>query len=295
MTPRERSMPWLVLAVLVCGAPANAHAQAVPYNPYADSQPLPPVAADGTIQWGMFYKSAALQKKYEQLWKLGACRGTNPDITVPVAENKLDVDKLPEEEFSGTVRSVSGGLAGGTVAFVRGQGGRADEPPLVAQFHPAGVTRSVVTGRSSAAIIRPGMTVRLTTTVDAKGRAADPVREFEIIAAPAGPPVPVVAGERAVVIGTVTQVRKGLLDVRVDAGRIRRLLVPLADDAVATIDAADPGLAAPGDSIEVKGRLWNGAGSTGAGIVFTSDARIRKAEPAVGAAREPAAVAVGAR
>lgn len=296
MSFRGRSAQLLVLAALLSGALVpSVRAQVVPYNPYVDSQPLPPLAPDGTIQWGTFFKSAEIQKKYEHLWKLGACRNTNPDITIPVAANRLNVDALPEEEFRGMVRAVSGGLAGGTVTFIRGEGGRADEPPLVAQFHPAGVTRSIVTGRSSAAILKPGMTVRLTTTIDAKGRAAEPVGEFEIISPPDGPPVPVVVGTPGVVVGTVTQFRKGVLDVRVEAGRVRRLLVPLAEDAVATIDAAELELVSPGDSIEVKGRLWTGEGSAGAGLVFASDVRVRKADPAKRAAREPAAVAVGAR
>ena len=288
---RLRPTPLFVLSVLASAAPAaSARAQGVPYNPYVDSQPLPPLAPDGTIQWGTFFKSAAIQKKYEHLWNLGACRNTNPDITIPVAANRLDVNALPEEEFTGTVQAVTGGLAGGTVAFVRG---RPDEPPLVAQLHPAGVTRSIVTGRSTPAILRPGMTVRLTTTVDAKGRAVEPVREFEIISPPGDRPAPIVAGTPGVVVAVVSQVRKGVLDLRVDGGRIRRLLVPLADDAVVTIDAAEPQLMSPGDAIEVKGRLWTGEGSTGAGLVFASDVRVRKAEPA--AARDPAAVAIGAR
>jgi hypothetical protein len=75
-------------------------AQATPYNPYADAnEALPPVAADGTIHWGTFYKSAQVQQAYERLWNLGACRGSNRAITVPVAENKLVIDRLPEAEF----------------------------------------------------------------------------------------------------------------------------------------------------------------------------------------------------
>lgn len=279
--PFPTPWPFMLVITLAAFAPPVARGQVVPYNPYTDSQePLAPVAPDGTIRWGTFFKSAALQKKYEQLWKLGACRGTNPDITVPVAANRLNVDALPESEFGGTVRVVAGTAAGGTVTFVANPGGPPDEPLMVAQFHPAGVTRCVVTGTASPAILQPGMTVRLTTTVDSRGRPASPVKDFEIIAPPGGRPVPVVADQPTVVVGTVTQVRAGLLGVRVDAGPIRKLLLPLADDAVATIDAADLALVGAGDRIDVKGRLWDGEGSVGAGTVFASEVRVRKAGPA---------------
>jgi hypothetical protein len=96
----------LLAAVILCTWAAPVVAQPVPYNPYADGQdPLPPVAADGTLHWGPFYKSAAIQKSYERLWSLGACRGTNKAITIPVERNKLVIDTLPEETFTGRVRA----------------------------------------------------------------------------------------------------------------------------------------------------------------------------------------------
>ena len=97
---------WLAVA-------AAASAQINAYNPYADSQEhLPPVAPDGTLRWGTFYKSAALQQAYERLWNLGACRGTNKAITVPVEMNKVAIDSLPEEDFRGIVVGSTGTLRG---------------------------------------------------------------------------------------------------------------------------------------------------------------------------------------
>jgi len=260
---------------------ATAAGQAVPYNPYVDSQgPLVPVAPDGTIRWGVFYKSATLQKNYERLWNLGACRGTNKAITIPVAANKLQVDELPEAEFRGVVRGAEGTSAGGLVAFVENPAAGDDEPPLVAQLHPAGVSRLVVVGESSADIVRPGMTVRLATVVDARGRAAAPVRRLEIVSPPTDVrPVGIVAGEPTTVMATVTQVRDGVLGLQLDAGRIRRLAIPLDPEAVATIDAAAVELVSAGDAIHVKGRLWTGEGAFGAGTVFASDVLVRKKAP----------------
>jgi hypothetical protein len=251
----------------------------VPYNPYVDSQgPLVPVAPDGTIRWGVFYKSAALQKSYERLWNLGACRGTNKAITIPVGANKLHVDELPEAEFRGVVRGADGTLAGGLVAFVENPAAGDDAAPLMAQLHPAGVTRLVVVGESSADVVRPGMIVRLATVVDARGRAAEPVRKLEIVSPPADArPVGIVAGEPTTVLATVTQVRDGVLGLRLDAGRIRRLAIPLDPAAVAMIDAPAVELISAGDAIQVKGRLWTGEGALGAGTVFASDVLVRKA------------------
>ena len=268
-----------LLLIAVASLPLPAMGQAVLYNPYADSQDqLPPVAPDGTIRWGVFYKSAAIQNRYEQLWNMGACRGTNKAITIPVAENRLVVDSLPEEEFSGIVRGAAGTIAGGLVAFVGNLAAPADEPPLIAQLHPAGVSRVVVTGESSAAILRPGMTVRLSVVVDSRGRVAAPVKTFEIISpSHAAAPFAIAAGRQETVVATVTRVQRGELGLQVATGRIRKLAASIATDAVATVDADGLlELIAAGDAIEVKGRRWTGEGSMGAGTVFASDVRIRK-------------------
>lgn len=255
-------------------------ALAQPYNPYADGHdPLPPVAADGTLHWGPFYKSAAIQKTYERLWNLGACRGTNKAITVPVERNKLVIDNLPEESFTGRVRATAGSLAGGMVAFTEGGSVDPSASVLVAQLHPAGVTEVQVVGRTSTAAIKPGMTVRLRVEVDEKGRTSDPVTAIEIVTPPRGfKPDPIRAHTRDTVVGTVVQVRNDVLQLRVDAGRIRRLALPLADEAeVMIVDAAEIDLIAPGDELEITGRRWSGEGAMGAGTVFTSRLLVTKA------------------
>ena len=62
-----------------------------------------------------------------------------------------------------------------------------------------------------------------------------------------------------------------MLLLKVDAGKIRRLSLPIADDAETMIvDAAQLDLVAPGDEVEITGRRWSGEGSMGAGTVFTS-------------------------
>lgn len=254
-------------------------AQPLAYNPYADAHdPLPPVAADGTLRWGSFYKSAAIQKSYERLWNMGACRGTNKAITVPVERNKLIIDNLPEESFSGRVRGATGTLAGGMVAFTEGANVDPTAAVLVAQLHPAGVSHVRVGGRTSVAAIKPGMSVRLRAQVDDKGRALEPVHAIDIVTPPADfKPDPVRAHTLETIVGTVVQSRSNLLLVKIDAGRIRRVSVPLADaPEVMIVDASQLDLIAPGDEIEITGRRWSGEGAMGAGTVFTSRIIVNK-------------------
>lgn len=280
------------MAFASCAIPARAQ----PYNPYADGHdPLPPVAADGTLHWGPFYKSAAIQKTYERLWNLGACRGTNKAITVPVERNKLIIDNLPEESFTGRVRATSGSMAGGMVAFTEGASVDPAAAVLIAQLHPAGVTHMQVEGSTSTASIKPGITVRLRTQVDDKGRANDPVRAIDIVTPPSEfKPDAVRANTRDTVVGTVLQFRNDVLQLKVDAGKIRRLTVPVADDAaVMIVDAAQMDLIAPGDEVEVTGRRWSGEGSMGAGTVFASRIVVHKAPVQQSSPPRPAADQLG--
>jgi hypothetical protein len=170
------------------------------------------------------------------------------------------------------VRATTGSLAGGMVAFTEGGSVDPSAAVLIAQLHPAGVTLMQVGGRASAAAIKPGTTVRLRAQVDDKGRASETIRAIEIVTPPRGfTPDPVRVHALNTIVGTVVQVRNNALQVRVDAGRIRRLTLTLADDAeVMIVDAAQVDLIAPGDEVEVTGRRWSGEGAMGSGTVFTS-------------------------
>jgi len=290
-----RRLLWAVALLCVFAGPVLA--QPSPYNPYAESHdPLPPVAADGTLHWGPFYKSAAIQKSYERLWNMGACRGTNKAITTPVERNKMVIDNLPEESFTGRVRATTGTLAGGMVAFTEGASEDSTASVLIAQLHPAGVTHMQVGGRSSVAAIKPGMTVRLRAQVDNKGRAVDPVRNLDIVTPPDGfVPDPVRPGILDTVVGTVVQYRNGMLLLTVDAGKIRRLSLPLAEDAETMIvDAAQLDLVGPGDQVEITGRRWSGEGAMGAGTVFTSRIIVTKMAAEQATSAQPMTNEVGA-
>ncbi|MEI6239304.1 MAG: hypothetical protein WCR51_02835 [Planctomycetia bacterium] len=266
---------WLALA-----APSDAQINA--YNPYADSQEnLPPVAPDGTLRWGTFYKSAALQKAYERLWNLGACRGTNMAITVPVEMNRVAIDSLPEEDFRGIVVGATGTLRGGMIAFTTADAPKADGPTFVAALHPAGVSTLAVNGPLPVAALRPGLTVRFHARVDRRGNAADPLTTLEVITPPAGfKPVAIEADRDESIVGTVTRFHGGSLQVQVAAGKIRRLSIPVAADAQVRVDAGQLDLVAPGDIVSLTGHVWRGEGCLGEGTVFASAVTVTKLQPA---------------
>lgn len=284
----------LLLAVLF-GLAAPGPAAAQRYNPYADPEEAPaPIAADGTIQWGVFYKSAAIQQNYERLWNMGACRGTSRAITEPVKRNKLIIDRLPEADYQGVVVAATGTVAGGMVAF-REAAADAAAAPLVAQLHPAAVTKLRVTGRVPGTILRPGLVIRLVAEVDERGKVAEPVTAFEVVTPPADyKPDPVRPGIREQIVGVVRSVAGDVVTLQVNAGRIRRIVLALGPDAVATLDAARLDLVAPGDPVAVTGRIWSGEGAMGAGTVFASELTITK-PPLAGEVAVPAAPRVAGR
>lgn len=284
------ALPCLVAAVVWC-LPATG--QVGPYNPYAAAEDAPPpLAADGTVQWGVFYKSAKLQRAYERLWSLGACRGSNRAITVPVAENKLVIDRLPEADFHGVVQGATGDLAGGMVAFTAEPASAAGGERLVAQLHPAGVSRLAVRGPVSASMLTQGSVVRLRTRIDARGRGTAPIESLEIVSPPADfRPDPIRPDHLDTVVGVVQNVRRDALVLRVDAGEIRRVTVAVTDDVLVTVDAPRLDFVAPGDRIDVQGRLWTGDGALADGTVFASDVIVTKAS----AAAVPGANTVGVR
>ena len=279
----------LCVAVLVVFT-STRESLAQRYNPYADGhEVVAPVAADGTIQWGTFFKSAELQRSYERLWSLGACRGTNKAITEPVENNKLLIDRLPEADFTGVVRGVHGTLAGGAVAFTD-RGAVGHDNAFMAQLHPAGVSHVKVTGTVAIGLLRPGMVVQIRAVVDERGRGAEPLRGLTVVTPAAGfEPEAVRPGTLDTIVGTVISQRAGTLVLQVDAGKVRRLAFTLAADAVATVDGARLDLVTPGDAIEIKGRLWSGAGAVGAGTIFASHVTVTKQPPTRPETRQVAA------
>lgn len=268
----------IIVAVLSAGWAAPVAAQLTPYNPYAETQDArPAVAADGTIHWGTFYKSADLQRAYERLWNLGACRGTNKAITGPVEQNLVAIDSLPEVTLHGVVRDVQQDGSMTMIAFVDSS---VEDPAVavkVAILHPAGVSRVSVRGDADLRTIVPGITVRARSRVDRHGKGEEEVRQLDVVSIPAGDrPKPVRPDVTGTITGTVVHAKPSFIVLRIASGTIRRVTLPLADDVGIGVDAADVRFATAGDTLEVKGRVWSGAGCLAAGTVFASDVIVVK-------------------
>ena len=84
------------------------------------------------------------------------------------------------------------------------------------------------------------------------------------------------SGRLETVVGTIQNVGRSTLVLKVDAGKIRRVTVEVADDVVVTVDAPRLDLVSAGDRIELKGRLWTGDGAMAGGTVFASDVIVTK-------------------
>lgn len=272
---RPQSLAMTLVIVLLVGWSQPAAAQG--YG--APAPPPPPVNEDGTIHWGTFYKSASIQQAYERLWNLGACRGTNKRITIPVENNKMQIDRLPESEFEGVVQAATGTLAGGLIAFTAAGGGDDGPPTFVAQLHPAGVSALEVSGPASAAVLSIGMIVRLQALVDPKGHGSDEVETIEIVTPPRDfEPPTVEPGSRSEIVGRIVAVRGDRLTIQLlrPAGGLRRLFLPLSAAVVVRFDAAQVEYVTPGDRIALTGRLWTGEGSMASGTIFASDVVVTK-------------------
>lgn len=245
----------------------------------APAPPAPPINDDGTIHWGTFYKSAAIQKAYERLWNLGACRGTNKRITIPVENNKMSIDSLPEADFEGVVQASAGSIRGGLIAFFEASDSSSISQTRVVQLHPSGVSEIHVKGPSSIAILSPGMIVRLQAMLDKHGHGLDEIELVEIITPPSDletPPVQL--DQRVELIGRIISIQRQriILQLPYTTNGLRRVILNLSDNAVVRFDAAQVEYISSGDQISVTGRIWTGEGSMAHGTVFASHVHIIK-------------------
>jgi hypothetical protein len=243
-------------------------AQVAPYNPYAASQEevLPAVAADGTLHWPVFFKSAKMELSYQRLWNLGACRGTNMRITGPVEQNKISIDKMPEGTVEGVVTLVSTGAV-----MLKQSDGKLTR--LVT--HPEGVSRVSVTGDVPANMLKPGMQVRLVASVDEHGVGAEPIDVLDVISVDKDfTPLEVKAGAIQTITAKVVSLRGQRLQLLVGTGSLRKLTFQLDEAAIAHVMTRDIGYASIGDTLTAKGHMYSGTATEH--WVFASDVTVVK-------------------
>jgi hypothetical protein len=257
-----------LLCLAAFAAPALAQKSGGP-SPYSPTDLGPPVGPDGKLNWPTFFKSQKFELYYQHLWMTGSCRGTNPDITVPATQNRMDVDAMPEGTVSGRVVRV----ALGTLDV------RSDNGLVVTVLtHPAGVSRVSVKGDVPAASLQPGMVVRFTGSVNQRGEGQEPLSALDVVSLPADFEYPAVEpGASRVITAKVVALRKQQLQLQVDAGSLRRLRYQLDESAVARVDGKDLALAAVGDIVTAQGHLYSSLdGKKPQNFVFASDVTVEK-------------------
>lgn len=256
-------------AACVGSFPGFAQAQLGPYNPYAKPvEDAPAVAADGTLHWPVFYRSAKMELKYENLHNMGACLGTNKAVTVPVEKNKLNIDTLPEVSVTGRVVQMSKGSI-----LLQQADGKVD----MIVTHPAGVSRVDVTGDVPASWLKNGMLVRFLGKVDKNGHGAEPVDAVDVMSTPGDfAPPEVEPGVRQNITAKVRSLRGNTLIVTTLNGSLRKLTFTLTDKAVAHLLTKELKYTTMGDELTAKGHLYTVAGAKPERCIFASDVTVSK-------------------
>lgn len=268
-----------ILSLIVASWLLSGSAVGQVYNPYAKLADEPPISADGKLNWPSFFKSKALEDRFQAYFAMGSCVGTKQEINKMLSDNKVDVNQLPELSVRGLATGCNTGAA--SIADARGVN-------TLLMTHPAGVTKVLVAGEMPVSQLRPGMAVRFLGQVDAHGAGADPIDALEVFTPdPQFRASAVEAGRVQTIAAKVTRVQGKRLQVQVDAGKIRRLSFGISPQTKVTVDGKSLDLVTAGDDVTATGRAYSGPGAGGMGVVFASEIKVTKAWSAVKAAVSP--------
>ena len=173
--------------------------------------------------------------------------------------------------------------------------------PTNVMIHPRGVSKIEVNGPYTLKQLRTGMLVRMTAKINDDGTSDQPIPTIEIFSTrPDYPFAEVEPGERTTFAARVVALRDKTLELRVDAGKLRKLKVPVDEATLVTLNMDDLNLAAPGDKLEVKGHLYAGPGITAKQAIFANKVVVTKPsqpdkKPAKRATSDVSAVAAPAK
>lgn len=257
---------------LIVGFTASASAQRPAYNPYAKQteEDLAPVRPDGKLNWPAFFKSKAMEDRFQVYFAQGSCTGTNMRIVNALAANKVEVNALPEESLLGVAAKVNGGTIG--MASQKGV-------PVTVVTHPAGVSKISVTGKMSPTDLRPGMMVKFSGRVNDHGKGMKPIENLEVFTPDARFKWrPVITDRQQSIAATVLKAEGSLLQVQVPAGRVRKLSFQVKENPEIVVSGSTLDLISAGDEISTKGHVYlSGEGAGGMPVVFASELIVKKA------------------
>ncbi|GAA4438352.1 hypothetical protein [Bremerella cremea] len=256
-------------AIVFASSCPTLYAQFAAYDPYAPAEKEePPIKADGSLNWPTFYKSQLVEARYENLWKMGSCGGTNKRITVPVEKNKVDVNRLPEIAVEGEVVRVGSGML-----WVRQTNGTI----RTIATHPAGVSAVDVHGDVLARSLQPGMVVRMVSSVDQVGHGKDVLTELDVVSvSPGFEPEAIEPEHRQSIVAAVARLRGDQLTLKTPVGKLHRLAFLINDDTIAHLMVNSLAYAAVGDHVTAKGRVYEAQDHVH--WVFASEVNVTKPE-----------------
>jgi hypothetical protein len=276
------------VVVLIVSCATSAFAQRPAYNPYAKQteEDLAPVRPDGKLNWPPFFKSKAMEDRFQVYFAQGSCTGSNKRIVNYLEANKVDVNALPEESLLGLAAKVNGG----TVTMASKEGG-----PMTIVTHPAGVSKVNISGKMNPADLRPGMMVKFSGRVNEHGKGIKPIESLEVFTPDAKFKWKAVITDRQQnLAATVVKAEGSLLQLQVPAGRVHKLTFQVKENPEIIVTGSTLDLISAGDEISTKGRIYaSGEGAGGLPVVFASEVVVKKAfardRAAEGKAEEEAA------
>ena len=262
----------LVALGLIVALTTSTLAQRPAYNPYAKQteEDLAPVRPDGKLNWPAFFKSKAMEDRFQVYFAQGSCTGSNKRIVNYLEANKVDVNALPEESLLGVAAKVNGG----TIAMASENG-----IPLTVVTHPAGVSKVTITGKLNPAELRPGMLVKFSGRVNDSGKGVKPIESLEVFTPDAKFKWKAVVTDRQQnIAATVLKAEGSLLQVQVPAGRVRKLTFQVKESPEIIVTGSTLDLISAGDEISTKGHIYlSGEGAGGVPVVFASEVIVKKA------------------
>lgn len=239
-----RFLPVATCLVLATAGPLCAQLSDV--NPYS------PDPQSTLSTWPVFYKLPPGHKLQYYLmgWCGSAGRGARYDQWY--RENcTFNVNTLPEASLEGTIVRATDAVL--TVKDASGQ------VVTVVLYPDLAVTDTHVLGVAAPSALKRDVWVRFVGTVAGKAEVADPVANLEVYSPRAGDNFPRIAlGVRQTIAGRLVRgsVRHWLLKPA-RAGQIGLVDFTLAPDAQLTFDVGRLDQVAPGQKVEVRGRLWD--------------------------------------
>ena len=257
---------------LVALLTTSTFAQRKPYDPYAKQteEDLAPIRPDGKLNWPPFFKSKAMEVRFQGYFAQGTCTGSNKRIVNYLEANKVEVNALPEESLLGLAAKADGD----TLAMASKDG-----VPVNVVTHPAGVSKVTISGKMNPADLRPGMMVKFSGRVNEHGKGVKPIESLEVFTPDAKFKWKAIITDRQQnIAATVLKAEGSMLQVQVPAGRVRKLTFQVTENPEVIVTGSTLDMVSAGDEVSTKGRVYlSGEGVGGVPVVFASEIIVKKA------------------